>query len=498
LHVNDTHSWLDAYGETHGRRVAPLGGIARAASIITEARAQSDAVLTLHAGDLMHGTEFFNGYFGVPELELMAALGFDAMTVGNHELDFGPAFLAQALRAANPPFPLLGANLDLSGYPALGSFIQPAVLRQVGAVSVGIFGMTTPDDVMYQPAPVRVLGAGDPARVLGIAATQAARLREQGAELVVLLSHLGADYDVAIAAQVPGVDVIVGGHTHSPTLEAQRIPNPSGRDTIYVRAGAKYTAVGKLRLRIDAGQVSLVGFERVLLDRSVAQDPEIQAEVEALKRGLEQRYGDLYEQVLSRAVHQLDGSVAADSPRRDSALGDLLTDAYRARTGTELAFTPTGLFEGPIYKGPIVPADLMRVASYGYDPASGYGLKLVTFDILGTELIQGLEVGLAYGGDFFLQISGMSFRFDSGAPDFAKIDLGSIKVGGQPLVPGATYSATVNEGSAKLLGALGVSVSNLQVLPDLEFAVLRDYVARAPVLRPSTCPRIWDSALASP
>lgn len=498
LHLNDTHSWLDAYGEKHGHRVPPIGGIARAASVIAAARSEAGAVLTLHAGDFMHGTEFFNGYFGVPELEFMAELGFDAVTLGNHELDFGPAFLEQVLRTANVPFSLLGANLDVSGYPGLSDLIRPAVLRQVGDLSVGIFGMTTPDDVMYQPAPVRVLGAGDPGRVLNIAAAQAQDLRAQGADVVVLLSHLGSDYDVAIAAQVPGIDVIVGGHTHAPTPEAQRIPNPSGGETIYVRAGANYTAVGKLRLLVDGRLVTLLGFERVLLDRNVAQDVEVQAEVEALKRGLEPRYGDLYGDVLSRAAQQLDGRAIAGSPRRDSTLGDLLTDAYRARTETDLAFTPSGLFAGPLYKGPIVPADLMRVSSYGYDPNSGYGLRLVTFDILGSELIEGLEVGLAFGGDFFLEVSGMSFRFDSSAPDFAKIDRTSIRVGGRPLQPGATYSATVNEGSAKLLGALGITVSNLRQLPDLEFSVLRDYVARAPTLRPSPCPRIWDTALVVP
>ena len=495
VHVNDTHSWLDAYGEAHGRRAAPIGGIARAATVIAEARATASALLVLHAGDFMHGTEFFNGYFGVPELQLLSALGFDAMTVGNHELDFGPAFLAQTLGAANVAFPLLGANLDLSGYPALQPFIQPALLKQVGGTTVGIFGMTTPDDVMYQPAPVRVLGAGDPAAVLGLAGAQAAQLRAQGAQLVVFLSHLGAPYDEAIAAQVPGIDVIIGGHTHAPTDGVLRIRNPSAGETLYVRAGAKYSAVGKLKLRVDAGHVSLAGYERVPLDRSVAQSPEVQAQVETLKQGLSTRYGALYQQVLSRALHQIEGAAVAGSARRDAPLGDLLTDAYRARTGTQLAFTPSGLFDGPIYKGPIVPADLMRVASYGYDPASGYGFKLATFDIAGSELVKGLEVGLAYGGDFFLQVSGLRFRFDSGAPDFAKIDLDSVRVGDQPLRLDATYSVTVNEGSAKLLGTLGVRVTNLRFLPDLEFEALRDYVERFHLIKPEECPRIWDSAL---
>ncbi len=153
LHVNDTHSHLDAWGPKDRHLEGTIGGMAKAASVIAAVRASEPNVLLLHAGDVFHGDLFCTEYFGVPELQLMQQLGFDAMAVGNHEFDLGPDVLAAAYRGGTRP--LLSANLDLSEYPALATWIKPNTIKEVGGVSVGIFGMTVPDDVMNMPAPTR-------------------------------------------------------------------------------------------------------------------------------------------------------------------------------------------------------------------------------------------------------------------------------------------------------------------------------------------------------
>ena len=119
LHVNDTHSHLDAWGPKDRHLEGTVGGMAKAASVIAAVRASEPNVLLLHAGDVFHGDLFFNQYFGVPELQLMKQLGFDAMAVGNHEFDFGPDVLAGSLAAAfgDGTLPLLSANLDLIRLP---------------------------------------------------------------------------------------------------------------------------------------------------------------------------------------------------------------------------------------------------------------------------------------------------------------------------------------------------------------------------------------------
>ena len=117
LHVNDTHAHLDSFGPKNIHLEGELGGIARAATIISEGRATEPNVLLLHAGDISHGDLFFNKFLDIPELNLMRSLGFDAMTVGNHEFDLGPDPLTYCLSAALPngEIPLLSANLDMSG-----------------------------------------------------------------------------------------------------------------------------------------------------------------------------------------------------------------------------------------------------------------------------------------------------------------------------------------------------------------------------------------------
>lgn len=481
LHVNDTHSHLDSWGPKDRYLEGTVGGMAKAATVIAAVRAAEPNVLLLHAGDVFHGDLFFNRYFGAPEFQLMQQLGFDAMAVGNHEFDFGPEVLAGSLAAAygDGTLPLLSANLDLSGYPALQTWIRPSVIKQVGGVAIGIFGMTVPDDVMNMPAPVRILGAGDPAVLMGIAAQQVADLRAHGAEVVICLSHLGVLYDRALAASLTGLDIIVGGHDHDLLARPEVVTNPEGKRTLILQAGSHYEHVGCLRFTVEAGAVKVAGYELLPVDGRVPPLPEVQSVVDQLKQGIVESYGDVYHLVLANATRDLTTVTDPRRPERDSAMGDLITDALRAATGTDIAITANGLISEGICKGPIVGVDLFRPVSYGYDPATGLGLKIVTFRITGAELVKSLEIGLAYLGineDFFLQVSGMSFAFDPRADVGSRVALASVRVGDKLLDPLGGYSVTVNEGIAALLPMMGVEVSELSVRPDLEYDVLKQHV----------------------
>ncbi len=481
LHVNDTHSHLDAIGPRDGHLEGTVGGIAKAAAVIAGVRAREPNVLLLDAGDVFHGDLFFNAYFGAPELQLMKGLGFDAMAVGNHEFDLGPDVLAGSLEAAfgSDTLPLLSANLDLTGYPALGTWIKPAIVKEVGGVRVGIFGVTVPGNVTSRPDPVVILGDGDPEVLIAIAGTQAAALRGAGAEVVICLSHLGVAYDEMLAANVPGIDVIVGGHDHALLAVPLTVTNPDGKPTVIVQAGSHFRYVGCLRLGVEGGAVSVLGYELLPVDRKVGPLAPVQAVVDELKAGIVAAYGDVYGIKLATAVSDVETRTDPSQPWRDSGMGNLVTDALRARTGTDLAIAADGFIDEGICKGPIVAADLFRPIGYGYDPETGLGLKLATFDLAGAELVKALEIGLAFLGvddDYFLQVSGMKFAYDPAAPPFERVALGSIRIHGRPLDPFGTYSVTVNEAIAMLLPLMDVQVENLQLLPDLEFDVLKSYV----------------------
>ncbi|MBI4547230.1 MAG: 5'-nucleotidase C-terminal domain-containing protein [Ignavibacteriae bacterium] len=167
-------------------------------------------------------------------------------------------------------------------------------------------------------------------------------------------------------------------------------------------------------------------------------------------------------------------------PLRDTPIGNLVTDAFRAKTGTDLAITALGLISEKIYKGPITGADVFRAMSYGFDEATGLGFQLATLDILGSELLKGLEIGLSQievSDDFFLQVSGARFIYDPAQPVGRRVNVKSIRLeNGKRFSLTDTYSVTVNTGIVVLLGRLGIAVENIRVLPDFEYTVMRDHI----------------------
>ena len=204
LHVNDTHSHLLPYGPKDEFGVGTRGGIARAAALIGQVQATEENVLFLHAGDVFIGDVMFNKYFGVPELQILAQLGCDALTLGNHEFDLTPFVLKLALTEAGFPIPgfdVLCANMDATADPELTALVQPWVIKDVGDLKVGIFGLTTEEtNAFSMPAPVVITSCVDGA----VAAVTA--LQSQ-CDIIIGLTHLGFEVDCLIAANVPGIDV---------------------------------------------------------------------------------------------------------------------------------------------------------------------------------------------------------------------------------------------------------------------------------------------------
>lgn len=477
LHVNDSHSHLDATGPKDVNLDGTLGGISKAATVIGMVRAVEPNVLLLHAGDFCVGELFYNKYFGVPELQIMKQLGFDAMAVGNHEFDFGPEVLSGVLAEgfAGGSFPVVSANLDMSGYPVLENWITPSVIKNVNGVKVGIFGMTIPDP-MNNPSPVIVSEDLAP-----IAMQTITDLRTSGADIIIMLSHLGIMYDQLIASNVPGIDFIVGGHDHYVFQQPVVVTNPSGKSTRIVQAGENYKYVGKLKFTFDNGIITYNNYEVLPVDANIPPVPEIQGVVDYLKAGIVEQYGDVYHTVLGTSVNELYKDQIPTSPFKDTPLGNLITDAYRDKTNTQASITANGLISEKIYQGAIVGADVFRAASYGFDEETGLGFKLATFDIQGAELLKGLEIGLSQievNEDYFLQVSGMRFDYNLNKPVGHRINPGSIRINNQPFIPVMTYSVTVNAGLLGLLMQLGVNVQNVNVTDILEFTAIKDYIVK--------------------
>lgn len=491
IHINDTHSQLDGTGPRDINLNPSLGGISRAATVIGTLKATMPNPILLHGGDFSVGDFFFNKYYGVPELQIMTSLGFDAMTIGNHEFDFGPSTLEMVFDEAfsNTSFPVVSANLNLTGYPALANHISPYTIKTVSGVKVGIFGMTIPAP-LSNPSPVVI-----EENIPEIAYATVAELQTQGCNVIIMLSHLGLAIDREVAANVPGINFVVGAHDHSELTQPLAVASPGGTAYI-VQAGSSYADVGKLCFVYYNGTVSLVNYQLIPVNSKVPSVPEIDVIINDLKMGIVQQYGDVYNTKLGSAIKDIKAEPDKNNKGwKDSPIGNFVTDAYRNAANTQIAITADGLISGKLYKGPLAGTDIFRVASYGYNPETGLGFYLMTCYISGIQLITGLETSLAMLGvddDFFVQISGFEFKYNPSNPPGERVILSSVRINGKLLLPEHIYSLTLNEGLLGLLTSLGVQVENIQPTGVSEYDALKSYVILLGNVKHSTEGRITE------
>lgn len=461
LHTNDMHSHLMGYAperdytpRTPGDD-ATRGGMARLAAAIGSARADAQAsgtpVLLLDAGDFMMGSLFeLLATQEVPELSLMQALGYDATTLGNHELDWTPAGLALMLEAAAAKqitLPILSSNMQFSstdpGDDALETLVKgtlalrPKLVKSVGGLRVGFFGLLGANAVQVTPQ-ASPLGF-EPIEVS--AARLVSELRDvDQVDLVVALSHSGIDHegngeDAALAAAVPGIDVIISGHTHDTLAQPVRVG-----ETLIVTAGSYTSYLGKLALTVTPGpspgaraSVTVDAYTLQDIDDAVPGDGTTQTRVEQYISALDLTalapQGLAYRQVVAKSAVDLPLPLSGEAP-----IGDLVTDAYRSIVSAlqpgnppALAVEANGQLRAPLLKGntgELWLADLFRVLPLGIGPDRVPGYPLVSFYLNARDLRSGLELAGApelAGGDVFLQMSGLEVTYDTSQPPLQRV-----------------------------------------------------------------------------
>jgi len=257
LHTNDTHSQIDPIPDSD-KQWGGKGGVARRATLVKEVRSQNPNTLMVDAGDVFQGTPYFNFYKGEVEYKSMSLIGYDVVTLGNHDFDNGVDALAAAMKFAN--FEFVSTNYDMRGTP-LGSRVKPSAVRTFGDVRVGMFGLGISPDNLITPENFRGVKYLDP---VGMARGAVRLLRDrEKCQLVVAMSHLGyypnpkGDQvgDTQLAAQVGGIDFIASGHTHTFMEKPYLQKNPEGKDTIIFQVGKSGIYVGRVDFKIKDGQV---------------------------------------------------------------------------------------------------------------------------------------------------------------------------------------------------------------------------------------------------
>jgi 2',3'-cyclic-nucleotide 2'-phosphodiesterase (5'-nucleotidase family) len=422
LHINDFHGRVFPIADKPADRAKPMGGAAYLAAMIEAEKARNPrGVILLSAGDMFQGTPISDVFHGRPVLEMMNDLHFDAMTLGNHEFDWGRAALAGIIKGA--AFPVLSANIvDRAGSYLSG--VRPYIVVERKGVKIAVIGLTTPETPYATKAEnVRGLTFLDPAGVLpGLIA----EVRRKGADLIVLLTHLGLDGDTRLAASVEGIDVIVGGHSHTVVTD----PVTVGR-TIIVQAGFYGLYLGVLELTVDekTGRIEAATKKGELKAVSAGPNDPFDEQVARTAKGYREKTDAVFRHVVGETTVAL--TRHAD---RESVLGDVIADAMRESAGAEVAIQNSGAIRADIPAGRITMEQVFTVLPF--DDA------LVAMDLSGAALLGLIEQGI--GRDRrMLQVSGLEVRIDAASAGERRIR--EVRVNGVPLDASRMYRVVTND-----------------------------------------------------
>ena len=496
LHTNDTHSHIEQFdgfsgscSEEEAAAGECFGGIARRATKLAELRGTATNPITVDAGDQFQGSLYYTEYRGQEAADYMPMLGYQAMAVGNHEFDDGPANLAKFIDAVG--LPVLSANIDASADPDLAGKIAASTVLDVDGEQVGIIGLTT-DTTPTSSSPGDTVSFGEYVASLE---PVIADLEAQGINKIILLSHIGYADDQTLAAAIDGIDVIVGGHSHtllSNTDEDASGPYPTvvnapgGNPVLIVQDGAYGKYLGNLEVTFDAdGVASSWQGDPILLDASVAEDADVLTMVAKLAQPLE----ELRSTVVGQSTGILDGS--RESCRfGECTMGNIVTDAMLWATqndGTQIAIENGGGLRASIEAGDVTMGNVLEVLPFGN--------TMATFGLKGSDLLLALESGVGRaenpdneGTGRFPQVAGLRFSWDGSKPAGERIVSAEVRgADGEysPVDPEAVYQLVTNDFNRR--GGDDYAVFNDSAINPYDFGspldqALADYItAHSPV-----------------
>jgi len=428
LHTNDFHGNLQSFTAIDNI----VGGSARIARLVNEIRSSAPGiVLLLDAGDATHGTALSNFFNGKPVIEVMNEMGYDTMEIGNHDFNYGQAGLAET--ASEAEFPLLAANIKVTATGKTPPFCQPYIIKQVMGKRIAIFGLITPDTpIVTHPKNVVGLTFLDP---IETAAKLVPKLQPK-ADLIIALTHIGYEMDRLLGEEVGGINVIVGGHSHTMISVPERLGN-SGGNAIIVQAWENGKVLGRLDLEMRGKAIVRFSGQLIPVTADVPEDPGVKAIIDPYAAELEEA---MSEEVGSTAV-ALEGTRSIIRTQ-ETNLGNLVADMMRWSAGpdVQIALANSGgirwhrLFPaGPITRGDV----------YNLLPFLN---TLVMMDLTGAQIKEALENGVSIypaADGRFPQVSGLSFTFDPAKPAGSRVV--DVWVGGVPLDETAVYRVATND-----------------------------------------------------
>jgi 2',3'-cyclic-nucleotide 2'-phosphodiesterase (5'-nucleotidase family) len=449
LHTNDVHARLMPFTREDS---ALVGGAAARAALIARERSRGGSTLLLDAGDVFQGTPLFNFFRGVPDYRSMSEMRYDAGALGNHDLDDGPAWWLTARREAS--FPILCANVFVAAESAWAQAAdEPPVEDRRGArwiggnrvpdetrlryltrpflivtldsgLRVGLFGLITPE--LTHIVEVTRNGGVAVGNPLDAARRLVPQLRRE-ADLVICLSHMGVADDRKLAERVPGIDVIIGGHSHTridpPILVRNGTQNGMG-GTVIGQTGSRGEQLGRIAIYLDGRRAVAYAGRLIPVRPSDGEDSRVAA--------LLQPFADSIRSAMGKPVfHARSGIPSFGLRQGETPLGNFVADVLRETAGADLALINSGGIRAPIPAGEVTVGDLWTVLPFDD--------RIVKVTMPGWLVRQLFDFGarrIGQGG--FPQVSGISFviRGDRAS---------EIEIDGKPLDSDRLYRVATND-----------------------------------------------------
>ena len=428
LHTNDTHGHLlpfsypsivPAGSDLAGLKVRTgIGGIARRATLVQRLRKELESrgttVWLVDAGDFSDGTPFSIEYHGEADIAAMNALGYNFSTLGNHEFNNPLSQLKKLISEFRYPVLCANAIENSTGKP----LTQTSAIRKVGRVRIALFGILTHEAATYPASKDGVTVAGE----IETAQNMVKTLRTK-ADIVIAISHAGEDMDEKIAAAVPGLDVIIGGHSHSRLPSGQfvwhsdQLKAKEVNGTVIAQAHQWGGELGRLDLLITRDEHGAWHVDRyrarlIPITSDIPDDPAVAAVVDRYWKPIAAHYGEIV------------GHATDDFSERGDDLTpyNLVSDSIREAMGTDIEFENMGGVRAPLIMGNITLADIIDV-----DP---FDNKVMTFKITGRQL---KEILLRYRP----AVSGLRYRLVNG-------ELRELTVNGKPVEDDHIYTGATN------------------------------------------------------
>ncbi len=446
LHTNDFHSRFEPInkydsgcGAEDNAEGKCFGGSARLVTAVKDARARAENSILVDGGDQFQGSLFYTYYKGKVAAEFMNKLGYDAMTVGNHEFDDGPEVLAGFVDSVD--FPILMSNANIENEELLTDRIMPSTVIEVGGQKIGLIGLTPEDtDELASPGPNVVFSDPVPA-----VQAQVDKLTADGINKIIVLSHSGYGVDQRVARETTGVDVIVGGHSNtylSNTSDKAVGPYPTvvnGVQIVQAYAYGKFLGELNVTFDDDGNVVEAVG-EPLIMDNTVTEDQAAVDRIAELAKPLD----EIRNKVVASAAAAIEGDRSICRVQ-ECEMGNLVADAMLARVadqGVQIAIANSGGLRASIDEGDVTMGEVLTVLPFQN--------TLSTFEISGQGIIDALENGVSQVEDVkgrFPQVAGLKFTWDSSvAPNEGRVSDVMVAEGGSyvPIDPSKPYLVVTN------------------------------------------------------